>query len=101
VLLRDTRISETHFRARVHGSGGGNAALAAAATLIAVVYGFSILLTPLPDHQQQFGFSEITLTLIYFAYAFRQHCLSIGNFSSRTHIEVADIVFACVIAFLP
>src|SRR5262249_58409508 len=48
----------------------GNAALAAVAMLLAVAFGLSTLVTPLYlIYQQQFGFSQITLTLIYAAYA--------------------------------
>ena len=48
----------------------GNSALAAVATLLAVAFGFSTLITPLyVIYQQSFGFSQITLTLIYAAYA--------------------------------
>ena len=48
----------------------GTAALAAVATLIGVAFGLSTLVTPLYlIYQQQFGFSQITLTLIYAAHA--------------------------------
>jgi MFS family permease len=48
----------------------GTAALAAVAALLGVAFGLSTLITPLYLlYQQQFGFSKITLTLIYAAYA--------------------------------
>jgi hypothetical protein len=48
----------------------GNSALAAVAILLAVAFGTSTLITPLyVIYQQSFGFSQITLTLIYAAYA--------------------------------
>src|SRR5262245_58444624 len=48
----------------------GTAALAAVAMLLGVAFGLSTLITPLYlIYQQQFGFSQITLTLIYAAYA--------------------------------
>ncbi len=47
----------------------GTAALGAVALLIGVAFGLSTLITPLYLlYQQQFGFSQITLTLIYAAY---------------------------------
>ena len=47
----------------------GMAALAAVATLLGVAFGLSTVVTPLYLlYQQQFGFSQITLTLIYAAY---------------------------------
>ena len=46
------------------------AALATVAMLLGVAFGLSTLLTPLYlIYQQRFGFSQITLTLIYAAYA--------------------------------
>ena len=59
-------FSTTHFhRAEVRGT----AALAAVALLIDVAFGLSTLITPLYLlYQQQFGFSQVTLTLIYAAY---------------------------------
>jgi MFS family permease len=46
------------------------AALAAVGALLGVAFGLSTLITPLYlIYQQQFGFSQITLTLIYAAYA--------------------------------
>src|SRR5438874_644619 len=46
------------------------AALAAVGVLLGVAFGLSTLITPLYlIYQQQFGFSQITLTLIYAAYA--------------------------------
>jgi MFS family permease len=48
----------------------GTAALAAVAMLIGIAFGLSTLITPLyPIYQQQFAFSQVTLTLIYAAYA--------------------------------
>lgn len=48
----------------------GTVALAAVAILLAAAFGLSTLITPLYlIYQQQFGFSQITLTLIYAAYA--------------------------------
>jgi MFS family permease len=48
----------------------GTAALAAVASLLGVAFGLSTVVTPLYLlYQQQFGFSQITLTLIYAAYA--------------------------------
>ena len=48
----------------------GIAALAAVATLIGIAFGLSTLITPLyVIYQRDFGFSQITLTLIYAAYA--------------------------------
>lgn len=47
----------------------GTAALAAVAMLLGAAFGLSTLITPLYlIYQQQFGFSQITLTLIYAAY---------------------------------
>jgi hypothetical protein len=48
----------------------GTAALSAVALLLGVAFGLSTLLTPLYlIYQQHFGFSRITLTLIYAVYA--------------------------------
>jgi predicted MFS family arabinose efflux permease len=48
----------------------GTSAIAAVAVLLAVAFGLSTLITPLyVIYQQSFGFSQITLTLIYAAYA--------------------------------
>src|SRR5215470_4334060 len=48
----------------------GAAALATVAMLLGVAFGLSTLITPLYlIYQQHFGFSQITLTLIYAAYA--------------------------------
>jgi hypothetical protein len=53
-------------RAEFHGTS----ALAAVAVLLGVAFGFSTLITPLyVIYQQNLGFSQITLTLIYAAYA--------------------------------
>ena len=54
------------YRVQLHGTS----ALAAVAMLIGVAFGLSTLITPLyPIYQQQFAFSQITLTLIYAVYA--------------------------------
>src|SRR3954468_1523822 len=48
----------------------GAAAQAAVAMLLGTAFGLSTLITPLYlIYQQQFGFSQVTLTLIYAAYA--------------------------------
>jgi hypothetical protein len=48
----------------------GTSALAAVAALLGVAFGLSTLITPLYIiYQQSFGFSQITLTLVYAAYA--------------------------------
>lgn len=48
----------------------GTSALAAVAALLGVAFGLSTLITPLyVIYQQSFGFSQITLTLVYAAYA--------------------------------
>jgi nitrate/nitrite transporter NarK len=53
-------------RAELHGT----TALAAVAVLLGTAFGLSTLITPLyVIYQQNFGFSQITLTLIYAAYA--------------------------------
>lgn len=58
-------VVQTH-----HGELRGTAALATVATLLGVAFGLSTLITPLYlIYQQQFGFSQITLTQIYAAYA--------------------------------
>jgi MFS family permease len=60
-----TYLGTTHARTELHGT----ATLAAVATLIAVAFGLSTLLTPLYImYKQAFGFSQITLTLVYAVY---------------------------------
>jgi predicted MFS family arabinose efflux permease len=62
-----THLGATHTR---RAELKGTAALAAVATLVGVAFGLSTVVTPLYVlYQQQFGFSQITLTLIYAAYA--------------------------------
>lgn len=62
----------------------GTAALVAVATLLAVAFGLSTLLTPLYImYQQAFGFSQLTLTLIYAAYA-------IGNIAALLFVGRAS-----------
>src|SRR3954465_11480220 len=58
-------VAHTH-RAELQGA----ATLSAVGVLLGVAFGLSTLITPLYlIYQQQFGFSQITLTLIYAAYA--------------------------------
>jgi len=60
-----TNASVFAHRTALHGTS----ALAAVAMLIGTSLGLSTLITPLYlIYQQQFGFSQITLTLIYAAY---------------------------------
>ncbi|TIT29309.1 MAG: MFS transporter, partial [Mesorhizobium sp.] len=48
---------------------GGRAAMAAVAAMIAVLFAGSTVLTPLyVIYKQAFGFSQITLTLVYAVY---------------------------------
>ena len=64
----------------------GTAALAAVAMLIGTAFGLSTLVTPLYLlYQQQFGFSQVTLTLIYAAYVIGNlvALLFIGRISDR------------------
>jgi MFS family permease len=64
----------------------GTAALAAVAMLIGTAFGLSTLLTPLYlIYQQQLGFSQITLTLIYAAYVLGNIAalLFVGRVSDR------------------
>jgi len=62
----NTRQAEIH----------GTAAIALVATLLGVAFGLSTLVTPLYlIYQQEFGFSQIALTLIYASYA-------LGNIAS-------------------
>src|SRR3954465_6042538 len=58
-------VAHTH-RAELQGA----ATLSAVGVLLGVAFGLSTLITPLYlIYQQQFGFSQIILTLIYAAYA--------------------------------
>jgi MFS family permease len=60
-ILSDARETTRELR--------GSAAIGAAAAMIGVLFAGSTLLTPLyVIYKQQFGFSQITLTLIYAAY---------------------------------
>src|SRR3954465_9680960 len=80
--------------AHTHGAGlQGTAALAAVGMLLGVAFGLSTLITPLYlVYQQQFGFSQITLTLIYAAYA-------IGNIAALLFFgRVSDRVGSRLIA---
>jgi predicted MFS family arabinose efflux permease len=64
----------------------GTSALTAVALLVGTAFGLSTLITPLYlIYQQQFGFSQITLTLIYAAYAAGNVCalLFFGRISDR------------------
>jgi MFS family permease len=63
----------------------GTAALVSVATLLAVAFGLSTLLTPLYlIYQQAFGFSQVTLTLIYAVYV-------IGNLAALLFVgRVSD-----------
>jgi MFS family permease len=75
------RVVYTH-RAELQGT----APIAAVAILLAVAFGLSTLITPLYlIYQQEFGFSQITLTLIYAAYAVGNVAalLFLGRFSDR------------------
>src|SRR3954471_14409995 len=63
--MAQTSVAHAH-RTELHGA----AAQAAVAMLLGTAFGLSTLITPLYlVYQQQFGFSQITLTLIYAAYA--------------------------------
>jgi MFS family permease len=90
-------------QAELHGAS----ALTAVAMLIGVAFGLSTLVTPLYlIYQQQFGFSQITLTLIYATYALGNIAalLFLGRVSDRvgrrifalfanTALIIAAIVF--------
>ncbi|MCA6124404.1 MFS transporter [Bradyrhizobium sp. WSM 1704] len=86
----------------------GSAALASVATLIGTAFGLSTLVTPLYLlYQQQFGFSQITLTLIYAAYVLGNIAalLFVGRISDgigrRVTALVATLVlFAAALVFL-
>src|SRR5436305_2343488 len=92
-------------RAELHGTS----AVGAVALLLAVAFGLSTLLTPLyVIYQQSFGFSQITLTLIYAAYAIGNIAalLLFGHVSDRVGRRPAAlsaiatlIVAACVLLF--
>jgi MFS family permease len=71
----------------------GTAALSAVALLLGVAFGLSTLLTPLYlIYQQHFGFSRITLTLIYAVYA-------IGNVAALLFLgRVSDRIGRRIIA---
>jgi MFS family permease len=86
----------------------GTAALAAVAMLLGVAFGLSTLITPLYlIYQQQFGFSQITLTLIYATYAIGNIAalLFLGRVSDRagrrlTALSGISILFAATLVFL-
>ena len=92
-------------RAELHGPS----ALAAVAVLLAAAFGLSTLITPLYIiYQQSFGFSQITLTLIYAAYAIGNIAalLLFGHVSDRIGRRPAAlsalatlIIAACVFLF--
>ncbi|MEZ2126227.1 MULTISPECIES: MFS transporter [unclassified Sinorhizobium] len=73
----------------------GAAALAAVAMLIGTAFGLSTLITPLYlIYQQRFGFSQITLTLIYAAYA-------VGNVAALLYFgRISDRVGRRLIAMV-
>jgi MFS family permease len=82
------------------------AALAAVGALLGVAFGLSTLITPLYlIYQQQFGFSQITLTLIYAAYAIGNVAalLFFGRISDRVGrriIALSAIATLTVAAFV-
>ncbi|HVT52054.1 MAG TPA: MFS transporter [Dongiaceae bacterium] len=86
----------------------GNAALAAVAMLIGVAFALSTLITPLYIiYQQRLGFSQITLTLIYAAYALGNvgALLFFGRVSDRvgrrvTALAAIATLFVAVLVFL-
>jgi MFS family permease len=86
----------------------GTAALAAVASLIGAAFGLSTLITPLYLlYQQRFGFSQITLTLIYAAYALGNVAalLFVGRVSDAigrrvTALGAALILFVAPLVFL-
>jgi MFS family permease len=86
----------------------GNPALATVALLLGVAFGLSTLITPLYlVYQQQFGFSQITLTLIYAAYAIGNIAalLFFGRASDRVGrrtmaLSAIAILIAATIVFL-
>jgi MFS family permease len=83
----------------------GTAALAAVALLIGVAFGLSTLITPLYLlYQQQFGFSQVTLTLIYAAYVIGNltALLSFGRISDRVgrRLTAVSAIVTLIIATL-
>jgi MFS family permease len=86
----------------------GTAALAAVAMLLAAAFGLSTLITPLYlIYQQQLGFSQITLTLIYAAYVIGNIAalLFFGRASDRagrrlTALSGIAILIAAALVFL-
>ncbi|TIT48663.1 MAG: MFS transporter, partial [Mesorhizobium sp.] len=66
---------------------GGRAAMAAVAAMIAVLFAGSTVLTPLyVIYKQAFGFSQITLTLVYAVYV-------IGNLAALFMFgRVSDVI---------
>src|SRR5689334_4716807 len=63
-------MSFIRLHASRHGELRGTAAIAAVATMIAVLFAGSTIVTPLYVlYQQEWGFSHITLTLVYAIYA--------------------------------
>ncbi len=100
-----THFGVTHaHRVELHGA----AALAAVAMLLAVAFGLSTLLTPLYlIYQQKFGFSQITLTLIYAAYVLGNIAalLFLGRISDRvgrrlTALSAIAVLIVAVLVFL-
>ncbi|MFC3324039.1 MFS transporter [Mesorhizobium cantuariense] len=80
MAIRD--FAHTH-----EGAGGGALAIPAVAAMIAVLFAGSTVLTPLYIvYKQQFGFSQITLTLIYAVYV-------VGNLAALLMLGgVSDVV---------
>lgn len=80
----------------------GSAALVAVAMLIGTAFGLSTLITPLYlIYQQQFGFSQITLTLIYAAYAVGNVAalLYFGRISDRVGRRLIALVAIAILTF--
>jgi MFS family permease len=84
----------------------GTAALAAVAMLLGAAFGLSTLITPLYlIYQQQFGFSQVTLTLIYAAYAIGNivALLFFGRISDRVGrrptavLAIATLIIAALV----
>lgn len=86
----------------------GTAALAAVAMLLGAAFGLSTLITPLYlIYQQQFAFSQLTLTLIYAAYALGNVAalLLFGRISDHAGrrvvaLSATAILVAAVLVFL-
>jgi MFS family permease len=86
----------------------GSAALVAVALLLAAAFGLSTLITPLYlIYQQQLGFSQIALTLIFAAYAVGNVAalLFFGRVSDRvgrrfTALSAAGVLIVAVLVFL-